>query len=202
MRFYKENHINPAASCLPLVAQFPVFISLYLVLKHFSNHIPPGSDLVVAAHRPEHHRQGELALVRATCCSPIYAGSQVLSTYFMSATMEKSQRDLMMVLPLIFISVIAHFPIGPRHLLGDDEPVDGRPGHRHPPARAANAARPADARRPEDGRRGRRRRRRSGAPRKGDAGNGARTEPPAPKPRPPAQTQPRRVKRKKGGARR
>ena len=34
MKFYKENHINPAASCLPLVAQFPVFIALYLTLKH------------------------------------------------------------------------------------------------------------------------------------------------------------------------
>ena len=22
MKFYKENHINPAASCLPLLAQF------------------------------------------------------------------------------------------------------------------------------------------------------------------------------------
>src|ERR1700748_2385168 len=38
MKFYKENNINPAASCLPLAAQFPVFISLYLVLKHFARH--------------------------------------------------------------------------------------------------------------------------------------------------------------------
>src|ERR1700749_3875869 len=45
MKFYKENHINPAASCLPFVAQLPVFISLYLVLKNFSKHVPPGSDL-------------------------------------------------------------------------------------------------------------------------------------------------------------
>src|SRR5262245_60874738 len=28
MKFYKENEINPFASCLPLVAQLPVFISL------------------------------------------------------------------------------------------------------------------------------------------------------------------------------
>src|SRR4051795_8221934 len=43
MKFYKENNINPAASCLPLLAQFPVFIALYLVLRHFSKHVPcPG----------------------------------------------------------------------------------------------------------------------------------------------------------------
>ena len=29
MKFYKENNINPAASCLPMLAQLPVFISLY-----------------------------------------------------------------------------------------------------------------------------------------------------------------------------
>jgi len=37
MKFYKENHINPAASCLPLLAQFPVFIALYFVLRTLSN---------------------------------------------------------------------------------------------------------------------------------------------------------------------
>src|SRR3954463_3316755 len=45
MKFYKENSINPAASCLPLAAQFPVFISLYLVLRKFSHHLPcPSPD--------------------------------------------------------------------------------------------------------------------------------------------------------------
>ncbi len=39
MKFYKENHINPAASCLPLLAQFPVFIALYFTLKHGTKHI-------------------------------------------------------------------------------------------------------------------------------------------------------------------
>src|SRR5215212_9487770 len=40
MKFYKENSINPAASCLPLLAQIPVFFSLYFVLKNFANHVP------------------------------------------------------------------------------------------------------------------------------------------------------------------
>src|SRR5437773_7147127 len=91
MKFYKENNINPAASCLPLLAQFPVFISLYLVLRHFSKNVPLGSDLswlhVVPdiAAKADSHWSGYLLLV-------VYAGSQVLSTYFMSATMDKAQR--------------------------------------------------------------------------------------------------------------
>jgi len=33
MKFYQENHINPFASCLPLVAQLPFFLGLYYLLR-------------------------------------------------------------------------------------------------------------------------------------------------------------------------
>src|SRR5205814_4108283 len=78
MKFYKENHINPAASCLPLLAQFPVFIALYLTLKHFSHHIN-GSWLHVVpdiSAKGTAHWSGYVLLA-------IYAGSQIASTYFM-----------------------------------------------------------------------------------------------------------------------
>jgi YidC/Oxa1 family membrane protein insertase len=40
MKFYRENGINPFASCLPMLAQFPVFISLYYMLrKNLRNYI-------------------------------------------------------------------------------------------------------------------------------------------------------------------
>ena len=34
MRFYKENKVNPFASCVPLLAQLPVFITLFYTLRH------------------------------------------------------------------------------------------------------------------------------------------------------------------------
>ena len=34
MRFYQENKVNPFASCIPLLAQLPVFITLFYVLQH------------------------------------------------------------------------------------------------------------------------------------------------------------------------
>ena len=37
MKFYKENGINPLGGCLPLVAQLPVFWSLFNVLKAIAN---------------------------------------------------------------------------------------------------------------------------------------------------------------------
>ncbi|MBK8294019.1 MAG: YidC/Oxa1 family membrane protein insertase [Solirubrobacterales bacterium] len=33
MNFYKENKINPLASCIPLLAQLPIFITLFYTLK-------------------------------------------------------------------------------------------------------------------------------------------------------------------------
>ena len=107
MKFYKENNINPAASCLPLLAQFPVFIALYFTLRHYSKHIH-GSWLHIVPNisdRTTAHWSGYVLLA-------IYAGSQVASTYFMGTTMDKTQRRLMMVLPLVFITVVSRFPTG------------------------------------------------------------------------------------------
>jgi YidC/Oxa1 family membrane protein insertase len=107
MKFYKENNINPAASCLPLVLQFPIFIALYFTLRHESHHIT-GSWLYIVPNisaKATAHWSGYLLLA-------IYAGSQVASTYFMGATMDKTQRRIMMVLPLVFLTVVARFPTG------------------------------------------------------------------------------------------
>jgi YidC/Oxa1 family membrane protein insertase len=118
MKFYRENNINPAASCLPLVAQFPVFIALYLVLRQFSKH-PPGGEAAVAAGdfswlhnfvpditaHANAHWSGYVLLA-------VYVASQLVSTYLMSATMERSQRIMMMVLPLVFVTFLLNFPVG------------------------------------------------------------------------------------------
>lgn len=110
MKFYKEHQINPAASCLPLLAQFPVFISLYFVLRSFSKN-PPGGDLswlhVVPsiAAKADSHWSGYLLIA-------IYAASQIASTLFMSTTMDKTQRRILLFLPLVFITVVIRFPTG------------------------------------------------------------------------------------------
>ena len=83
MKFYKENNINPAASCLPLLVQFPVFIALYLVLKHFATH-QPGDNLELARPRPEHHRQGHGALVGLRAARRLRRAASSPRRYFMS----------------------------------------------------------------------------------------------------------------------
>jgi YidC/Oxa1 family membrane protein insertase len=110
MKFYRENKVNPAASCLPLVLQMPVFFALYFVLRHFSKHPPSGSlswlgivpDISKAATS---HWSGYILLV-------IYVASQMASTYFMGTTMDKAQRTILLVMPIAFVFFIAHFPVG------------------------------------------------------------------------------------------
>ena len=88
MRFYKENRINPAASCLPIVLQIPIFLSLYFVLKHFTDNVDyvKGDNLewlgLVNILDPANVGWGVLLIV-------IYLGSQLASTYFMSATVDQ-----------------------------------------------------------------------------------------------------------------
>jgi YidC/Oxa1 family membrane protein insertase len=110
MKFYRENNINPAASCLPMLLQLPVFISLYYALRHFSKH-PPKGDLSflhfipsIAAHTTTHWG-GFVLLV-------VYVASQMASTLYMAATVDKMQRTLFMLMPLAFVFVIARFPAG------------------------------------------------------------------------------------------
>ena len=118
MKFYRERQINPAASCLPMLVQIPIFFALYFVLKNFEKTVLkdyPGSDLGWLHLVPNitdnitAHWSGYLLIA-------IYAGSQVASTYFMSTTMDKTQRILFMVLPLGFVFFIVSgsvvFPAG------------------------------------------------------------------------------------------
>jgi YidC/Oxa1 family membrane protein insertase len=112
MKFYKENNINPAASCLPLLFQFPIFIALYFVLKDFEKHVSaPASELGWLHIVPNitdkitAHWSGYLLLF-------VYVVSQVASGYFASVSAQRSQRILLMVLPVFFVPVITRFPVG------------------------------------------------------------------------------------------
>jgi YidC/Oxa1 family membrane protein insertase len=117
MKFYKENKINPAASCLPLLVQIPVFISLYYVLRDFEKNVLTqaqyrGSDvswLHVVPNITDNitaHWSGWLLLV-------VYVASQLASIISMPTT-DPRQRYIFIALPFVFILFIinATFPVG------------------------------------------------------------------------------------------
>jgi YidC/Oxa1 family membrane protein insertase len=115
MKFYRENKVNPAASCLPVVFQIPIFIALFYVLRDFEKEVfpkYPDSSLSFLngiipniTENVNAHWGGWLLLV-------IYVGSQLTSTLLMSTTMQRGQRLLFMILPFAFIPFIIRFPVG------------------------------------------------------------------------------------------
>ena len=137
MRFYKENRINPAASCLPIVLQIPIFLSLYFVLKHFTDNVDyvKGDNLellgLVNILDPANVGWGVLLIV-------IYLGSQLASTYFMSATVDRTQRMIFFALPFLFIPFVIHFKAGLVLYWATTNLLDRGSGHRDAQACSAH----------------------------------------------------------------
>jgi len=113
MKFYKENQVNPAASCLPFLFQIPIFFSLFYVLKDFERDVfplYPNSDRGWLGLVPDitdainSHWSGWVLLV-------VYVGSQLASIISMPMT-DPRQRYIFIALPFVFAFVIVNFPMG------------------------------------------------------------------------------------------
>ena len=137
MKFYAENKINPFASCLPLVAQFPFFIGLYYLLRtdlrtEICGHaaavhhivakagaIPPPCGQVQGSGGAEKFlfipdlTAGATGWVLAILMI-LYVGSQLLSTVLTPSNPDRNQQMLMYGLPLVFsvFILLYNFPAG------------------------------------------------------------------------------------------
>lgn len=126
MKFYQENKVNPFASCLPMVAQLPVFISLFYMLRkdlrhdicpdinpaHVANPKPcgasPDSGFLFIPDITDKATGGVLVTLIV-----LYVGSQLLSSLLMmTPTVERTQRIVMLVLPVFFVPFVIAFPAG------------------------------------------------------------------------------------------
>ncbi len=140
MKFYKENEINPFASCLPLVAQIPVFIGLFYTLRtSLRKDICPNiQHAFQQAYATAHHVSASVAAGQTTACGShgagflfvhdltntakgatlvvlivLYIGTQLASSLMMSTpTMDSTQRRIMLLMPLFFVIFIINFPSG------------------------------------------------------------------------------------------
>lgn len=125
MKFYRENKVNPFASCLPLLAQLPVFLALFYMLQDdlrldvCPDVNPPGTT------DPQPCGEGGAAQFlfipditdKATgtvliTLIVLYVGSQLLSTVLMSTATDKTQRIIFLALPFVFVIFVINFPAG------------------------------------------------------------------------------------------
>ena len=112
-RLWKEHGINPAASCLPLLAQLPIFFSLFYVLRHFESHItPPPTPAELGwlhvvpniTDTAKEHWSGILLIV-------LYVASQLVSA-LLTPMPDKTQRAIFIALPFVFVFFVINFPVG------------------------------------------------------------------------------------------
>jgi YidC/Oxa1 family membrane protein insertase len=125
MKFYRENKINPFASCLPMVLQLPVFLSLYYMLRTDLRHdICPGINPAHVAHPKPCGATADSGFLfipdltnKATggvlvALIVLYVGSQLFSTLLMSTTTDRTQRMIFIALPFLFVAFAIQFPAG------------------------------------------------------------------------------------------
>lgn len=122
MKFYRENQVNPFGSCLPLLLQMPVFISLFYMLRHDLR-----QDICGQVAKPcgeiamSHGAEKFLFIPDITAAATgwvlavllvLYIGSQLASSVLMAVNADKNQRMLMIALPFFFTFFIINFPAG------------------------------------------------------------------------------------------
>ena len=115
MRFYQENKVNPLASCIPLLAQLPVFITLFYVLRHElpadigcqAGHCGAEASFLFINDLTAKATGAELIVLLV-----LYVGTQLISGMVMSLTADKNQRMMMFILPLVFVPFVINFPAG------------------------------------------------------------------------------------------
>lgn len=111
MDFYRKNKINPFASCIPLLMQLPVFLSLFYLLRgdEFTADVagsPPEGWLFIES-LIEKPTGAELVILLL-----LFIGTQMAAGLVMASRVEGPQRAIMFILPLVIAPFIIGFPAG------------------------------------------------------------------------------------------
>ena len=120
MELYKKEKVNPAAGCLPMFIQIPIFFSLYKVLniaieiRHapFIGWIkdlsaPDPLTLSVWTHIPYIPTMLDIGVWPL-----IYGLTMILQNKLNPKPANKDQARMMLMMPIIFTIMFAHFAVG------------------------------------------------------------------------------------------
>jgi len=106
--YYREHGINPLAAVGPLLLQVPIFISLYMLLRHDATNGLFGSGGFLFIPDLTEKPEGTVLVAMLL----IYVCSQTASTAISTRNLQTSHRGLAMGLPILFAGVIVRFPAG------------------------------------------------------------------------------------------
>ena len=110
MEFYRENKVNPFASCLPLLAQMPIFLGLFVLLRNTKGFIQPKDDVsfLFGAIHDITTPLNQLPKLTLAVLMVIYVGSQIGSTLLMPSSVDPKQKYIFAALPIVFAFFIVN----------------------------------------------------------------------------------------------
>jgi YidC/Oxa1 family membrane protein insertase len=106
MKLYQESGVNPFGSCLPLLIQLPIFITMFYVIKDFGY------------THPDFTSGGILWFQDLSVQDPFYilpilsAVTMLAASEITSKHIDPQQRWLMRTLPVVFTVFLLRFPAG------------------------------------------------------------------------------------------
>jgi YidC/Oxa1 family membrane protein insertase len=115
MALYKEHGVNPAAGCLPLLLQMPIFFALFRLLQDSGRGpdltgVPFGIiDNLAALGRAG--GVGGILLILAMGASTFYSQKQMMKSNPSSAA-NQQQKILLYVMPVMLVVFAVNMPIG------------------------------------------------------------------------------------------
>jgi YidC/Oxa1 family membrane protein insertase len=103
MKLYKENGVNPAGGCLPLLIQMPVFVGAYQML----------TAAVEFRHAPFGLWLKDLSVADPIWVTPILMGiTQFISQKMTPTSADPTQAKMMLIMPVMMTVFFISFPSG------------------------------------------------------------------------------------------
>ncbi|MBP5543869.1 MAG: YidC/Oxa1 family insertase periplasmic-domain containing protein, partial [Kiritimatiellae bacterium] len=112
MRLYRENHVNPMSSCLPMLIQIPVFIALFVVLRTATELRFAPFLWIRDLSEPENLLAGVIQGVPALNILPfLMAGTMFLQSKLTPSMGDPAQQKMMMwMMPLMMFFMFYSMP--------------------------------------------------------------------------------------------
>ncbi len=159
MKMFKDNQVNPAAGCLPILVQFPIFIGLYNMLQTASElrfgsflwiqdlSVPDSISWLPIIPYEVWFIGGPIHILPVLMCITMYYQMKMMPT----PTTDNMQVKMLKWMPFIFFPITYYFPSGvtlywtvsnvltiiQTHLTKDmrNAPVEPTPASATPPAK-------------------------------------------------------------------
>ncbi|HXJ34948.1 MAG TPA: membrane protein insertase YidC [Candidatus Eisenbacteria bacterium] len=110
MELYKRHNVNPFSGCAPMVLQIPIFVGLYNALLHaIELRHAPFALWITDLSAPERLMIGGIGIPVLTI---LMGGTMILQQWLTPQQGDPTQRQMMMIMPLVFTFMFINFPAG------------------------------------------------------------------------------------------